>query len=63
MGWEMILCVVIFIVVGMISKKYNMNNKYTAGKHMFKNSDANLEENKKRDFSDQDYYDDEGIFR
>ena len=49
MGWEMILCVVIFIVVGMISKKYNMNNKYTAGKHMFKNSDANLEENKKRD--------------
>jgi len=63
MGWEMILCVVIFIVVGMISKRYNMNGKYTAGKHMFKNSDANLDGNKKRDFSDQDYYDDEGIFR
>lgn len=60
MGWEMILCVVIFIVVGMISKKYNMNGRYTAGKHMFKMSDSNLEE-KNLDFSDQNYYANKGI--
>ena len=41
MGWEMLLCGVVFIVIGVISRKYNMNGSYTAGKHMFKNSDAN----------------------
>ena len=62
MGWEMILWGVICIVIGVISRKYNMNGSYTAGKHMFKNSDANLEE-KNLDFSDQNYYDHKGIFR
>ena len=43
MGWEMILCGVIVIAIGVVAKKYNMNGKYTAGKHMFKNSDANID--------------------
>ncbi len=60
MGWEIILCGVIVILIGAVAKKYNMNGKYTAGKHMFKNSEANLEE-KNLDFSDQNYYDDKGI--
>ena len=62
MGWEMILCGVIFIVIAVISRRYNMNGSYTAGKHMFKKSDGNLEE-KNLDFSDQNYYDDKGVFR
>lgn len=60
MGWELIVCVVVFIVIGAAAKKYGMNRSYTAGKHMFKNSDSNLDENKK-EFSDQNYYDNKGI--
>lgn len=63
MGWELIVCVVVFIVIGAVAKKYGMNRSYTAGKHLFKNSDGNLEENKKKDFSDQNYYDNKGILK
>ncbi len=62
MGWELIVCVVVFIVIGAVAKKYGMNRSYTAGKHLFKNSDGNLEE-KNLDFSDQNYYDDKGILK
>ena len=63
MGWELIVCVVVFIVIGAVAKKYGMNRSYTAGKHMLKNSDGNREENKKKDFSDQNYYDNKGILK
>ena len=62
MGWEFIVCGVIFIVIGVVARRYNMNGSYTAGKHLFKNSDGNLEE-KNLDFSDQNYYDDKGILK
>lgn len=62
MGWEFIVCGVIFIVIGVVAKRYNMNRSYTAGKHMFKMSNNNLEE-KNLDFSDQNYYDDKGILK
>ena len=63
MGWEMILCGVICIVIGVISRKYNMNGSYTAGKHMFKMSDGNLEDDKELDFTDQKYYDNKNILK
>ena len=62
MGWEFIVCGVIFIVIGVVARRYNMNGSYTAGKHLFKNSDGNLEE-KNLDFSDQNYYDNKGILK
>ncbi len=62
MGWEIILGIVIFMVVVVVSKKMGMNRSYTAGKHLFKMSDNNLDENKK-EFSDQNYYDNNGILR
>ena len=62
MGWEIILGIVIFMVVVVVSKKMGMNRSYTAGKHLFKNSDGNLEE-KNLDFSDQNYYDNKGILK
>lgn len=62
MGWEMILGGLIFIVIGIVSAKMGMNRSYTAGKHLFKMSDGNLDENKK-EFSDQNYYDNKGILR
>ena len=62
MSWEMILGGLIFIVIAVVSAKMGMNRSYTAGKHLFKMSDGNLDENKK-EFSDQNYYDNDGILR
>ena len=62
MGWEFIVCGVIFIVIGVVARRYNVNGSYTAGEHLFKNSDGNLEE-KNLDFSDQNYYDNKGILK
>ena len=62
MSWEMILGGLIFIVIAVVSAKMGMNRSYTAGKHLFKMSDGNLDENNK-EFSDQNYYDNNGILR
>ena len=62
MSWEMILGGLIFIVIAIISARMGMNRSYTAGKHLFKMSDGNLDENNK-EFSDQNYYDNKGILK
>ena len=62
MSWEMILGGLIFIVIAVVSAKMGMNRSYTAGKHLFKMSDGNLDENNK-EFSDQNYYDNKGILK
>lgn len=62
MSWEMILGGLIFIVIAIISARMGMNRSYTAGKHFFKMSDGNLDENNK-EFSDQNYYDNKGILK
>ena len=62
MSWEMILGGLIFIVIAIISARMGMNRSYTAGKHLCKMSDGNLDENNK-EFSDQNYYDNKGILK
>ncbi len=63
MNWEFIVCGIIFIAVGVIVKRMNANHSYTAGKHMFKMSDGNLEDDKELDFTDQKYYDNKNILK
>lgn len=63
MGWEMILAGIIFVVIGVVRSKMNMNQRYTAGKALFKSSDGNIERDNTLDFSDQNYYDNKGILK
>lgn len=62
MGLELVGCLIILVVVGMIAKKMTMNGGFTAGKYLFKMSDTNLEENKGAGlFSVQDDCDNKNI--
>ncbi len=55
--WVVFAALLIFFAVAAVR---NMNHKYTAGSGMFKNSEGYLDDDKKRDVSDYNYYDDEG---
>lgn len=51
-----IIILVIVIVIGIIAGIRNANHSYTIGSGMFKDSDDNLNKDKKLDASDFDYY-------
>ena len=59
-GWIILAVIVVIFVIG-LSRKVNEN--YTFGSGMFKNSDANLEKDDHVDPSDYNYYDKKGKFK
>jgi uncharacterized protein (UPF0303 family) len=52
--------VVVFVIIG-IGVARASHSSYRFGEEMFKNSEENLE--KKEDFEDRDYYNEDGLFK
>ncbi len=60
--WEWILLGILVVLVIIILIR-SANHSYTMGSNLFKNSDNNLEKDKKIDPSDYEYYNKKGKFK
>ncbi|MCD8027021.1 MAG: hypothetical protein LUF33_08920 [Clostridiales bacterium] len=60
MGW-LIFILLIIVAILAIAYRRNSNHGYRFGSGLFKSSEDNLDE--KDEFSDKEYYDDDGLLK